>query len=218
MNDEILEINSLFKKYGDFYLWKNVSNIFKKGTLTTIIGRSGSGKTTLLNCCGLLEGITNGNIYFNQNNITNLSFNKKISLYRNYFGFLFQNSGLIDNWTVDKNLDIFLEYSKKTKKEKLSSKKDVLKMVGLEKFNNHNIYTLSGGEQQRVALARVMLKNPKIIFVDEPTASLDKHNANIVKNILLLCKEKNMTIIISTHDDNFIKISDNVINLEEYKK
>ena len=136
---------------------------------------------------------------------------KRNEYIRNNINYLFQNYALIDTDTVYENLILALEYEKITKKEKLKRINETLELVGLKDFNNKKIFTLSGGEQQRVALARIMLKRGDIILADEPTGNLDKENSNKVMEILTRLKKDGKTIIIVTHDESIANQCDDVI-------
>lgn len=169
-------------------------------------GKSGCGKTTLLNIIGGIETIDEGEILVNGINITQ----KKNLLYyfRNKVGFLFQNFALIENKTVKENLKLV----RKESRTKISIE-EALKSVGLEDKINNKIYTLSGGEQQRIALARLMIKKCSIILADEPTGSLDKENTDIILEILKENRKQGKIIIVVTHDDYVKKAGDRIIEL-----
>ncbi|MDR0951135.1 MAG: ATP-binding cassette domain-containing protein [Candidatus Ancillula sp.] len=195
-----LEIKNGQKKFRDKLVFDNINEIFSEGEVVAITGQSGAGKTTLLNCLGLLEPLDQGDILLNNKKINNEKEKAKRNLFRNVFGFLFQNYGLIDDLTVSENLEFSLEYKKLNKKEKNSMKLEALKKVGLEKSINSKIYELSGGEQQRVALAKLIIKNPKIIFCDEPSAALDEDNTKMVLSVLDEFSKKGCIVLISSHD------------------
>lgn len=192
-------IENIYKKFDENNVIENFSCHIKNEEFVAIMGPSGSGKSTILNIVGGLENPNSGNITID--NIKNPWKNRKnkTKILRYTIGYLFQNYALIENKTVSANLDIALKYNKNKDKDKL--KRDILKKVGLEEKLNTKVYKLSGGEQQRVAIARLFLKPCKVILADEPTASLDEENK---KNILFLLNELNKTykktILIVTHD------------------
>ncbi|MDA9470746.1 hypothetical protein C240_887 [Enterococcus sp. 5H] len=169
-----------------------------------IIGASGCGKTTLLNCIGQLEKLTHGSIIYGDNQITKK--NKK-NFFKYEAGFLFQNFALMDNETVKENLKIVSDDESRIK--------SLLKKHGIGELLNSKVYELSGGEQQRVALVRLILKNPKIIFADEPTASLDKKNGEFVMEVLKDFSSQGKIVLVVTHNQDFIKYFDRIINLDE---
>lgn len=206
----MIEIDGLTKRYGEKKIFDNFCLTIKKGEFIVLSGESGKGKTTLMNIIGGLEPFDSGKVIVNG---TDLSKKRKssenIAFFRNTIGFLFQNFGLIENKTVKQNLDI-------VKKSAMSdiSPKDALEKVGLKGYEDKKVYTLSGGEQQRVAIARLMIKKCSIVLADEPTGSLDKHNAEIVMNFLLnLSKEAEKTIIMATHDEVLKMKGDHLIEL-----
>jgi putative ABC transport system ATP-binding protein len=149
---------------------------------------------------GLLEKPDSGDVTIcGIKNPTFIS-NKTKDLRRNKLSYLFQNYGLVDTDTVEQNLSYVLKHKNYTKKQKGSEMQDALRKVGLDGFLKRKIFTLSGGEQQRVALAKIILKDPEIILADEPTGSLDPANRNYVLNILKMLNESGKTIVVVTHD------------------
>lgn len=209
----MISIKNLYKEFDENSILENFSCQIKEQEFVAIMGVSGSGKSTILNIIGGLETYDKGILKID--NIKNPWENKKnkLKLFRYKLGYLFQNFALIDNKTVSENLDIALKYSNKKNKNK--EKLNVLKKVGLEEKINTKVYKLSGGEQQRIAIARLFLKPCKIILADEPTASLDEENK---MNILLLLKELNKdfnkTILIVTHDKFIGSLCDRIIYLD----
>lgn len=205
----MIKIENVTKKFGDKYLFENFNLEISTGELIAITGASGSGKTTLINMIGGLEKFDRGKITLNDIEINNKN---KVELFRNNISWLFQNFALVDEWTVYQNLAIALKFKKyKSRKENLV--KEVLKKVGLEDKVKSKIFTLSGGEQQRVSLARVMLQNNDIVLADEPTGSLDKENRNIVFEILKNMQKDGKTVVIVTHDKELAEMCDRIIEL-----
>lgn len=195
-----IELVNISKSFNGKKVLNEFSIEIKSGEMVAITGGSGSGKTTLLNIIGLIEKADCGtvNIFDQKNIIPNTK--KAEATIREYVGYLFQNYALIDNETVEDNLKIGLKYVKKTENHALMIK-NVLKDVGLEGYENRKIYELSGGEQQRVAIARVMLKPSKLILADEPTGSLDAKNRSVVMELLDKLNAMGKTVVIVTHDD-----------------
>ena len=155
-------------------------------------------------------------MYHNQSNIkTNTALSNKII--REKICYLFQNFALVDDESVDYNLNLALEYRKGSKKEKLELKENALKMVGLNGYLNKKIYTLSGGEQQRISIARAILKPNKIILADEPTGNLDTENASAVFNILKNVAKLGITVIVVTHDADIAGMCDRILELSDGK-
>lgn len=209
----IITIDIQSKKYGDKEILKNFKEEIKDNELVSILGPSGCGKTTLLNMIGAIDNDYTGTIMYDDVNIKNVK--DKDKLIRENINYLFQNYALIENESVLNNLLLALEYEKFKKDEKIKKVQNALKMVGLSGYENKLIYTLSGGEQQRIALARVILKRGNIILADEPTGNLDNDNKEIVLSILKNMKEKGKTIIMVTHDKSLTKSCDRTIILQK---
>ena len=209
----MIEIKNLNKSFKENQVFTNFNCHIKDGFMTAIIGKSGSGKSTLLNMIGLLDLDYQGDILYDNINIKNLKENKQTEFIRKNINYLFQNYALIDNETVEQNLLLALAYEKISKKEKLDKINQVLAKVGLDNFNDKKIFTLSGGEQQRIALARTIIKTGNIILADEPTGNLDEENKNQVLKILKELKDLGKTIIIVTHDLSIAHECDEIIKL-----
>lgn len=194
----VIELKNISKKYGNKVIFEGFNlSIFKQDMLC-IMGASGSGKSTLLYIMGLLETIDSGKIYYYGNEIR---YKDKVvnTILREKVGFLFQNHGLVDDRSVDYNLDLVKENSKTEHWDK--EKSDVIKMLGLDNsIKKEKCYKLSGGEQQRVAMARLILKDSAIILADEPTGSLDEKNRDVILETLDILNKRGRTIIIVTHD------------------
>lgn len=208
-------INKMSKLFEKRIVFENVDFSLKEGASYAIVGKSSVGKTTFLNILGGLENPTSGKVLIddvevNEKNLPNLR--------RVKFGFIFQNFGLIDNETVRENLLIGLANQNLSQHEKDVAIKKVLKELDLGNLElNQKIYTLSGGEQQRVALARIILKKAKIIFADEPTGSLDSENSNLILRHLLTDFGRDATILIATHSPEVWQKCDYVIKIKNQK-
>lgn len=194
----MIKLTNISKTYDKKTILKQISFQVEDGEFVVITGKSGHGKTTLLNIMGLLETPDSGTVSINGK--SRFSHKAKTLFYRKDAGFLFQNFALIENETVTENLKIGIAYLRLTQKQKDERIRLVLEEVGLPQFGNKKIYQLSGGEQQRVALARVILKKPHLIFADEPTGNLDIENRNLVFEHLKKLHEQGRTIIMVTHD------------------
>ena len=192
----MLEAKEISKAYNDRCIIDKISIVINKGDFVSITGESGKGKTTLLNILGLLEKPSGGELSIE--GIESPSRHQIMSIQRNLYAYLFQNYALIENETVESNLNIALEYRKGINKKKEIDR--ALAYVNLDGFANKRIYELSGGEQQRVALARVFVKKCSYIFADEPTGNLDKHNSDIVFDILKKLNDMGKAVIFATHD------------------
>ncbi|WP_413405571.1 ATP-binding cassette domain-containing protein [Paenibacillus amylolyticus] len=202
----MIEIKNLSKKFGDRLLFSEFNLIIPDGEFVIFSGPSGCGKTTLLNMIGAIESYDEGTIVVD--GIDLQSKKNHLHYFRTKIGFLFQNFALIENKTVNENLKLI----RKECKTELTIE-EALSRVGLESKLQKKVYTLSGGEQQRVALARLMLKKCDIILADEPTGSLDRQNAEIVLGILNDLNESGKTVILVTHDDEIKKQRGRLISL-----
>ncbi len=204
----MIKIENLKKSFGERVLFQNVNFNIESGEFLILKGESGCGKTTLLNMVGALEDPDSGKIFIDDKNI----FDRKnqMWLYGEKIGFLFQNFALIEHKTVSENLNII----KKKYRSEITIEKS-LEKVGLADKLDSKVYTLSGGEQQRVALARLMLKKCDIILADEPTGSLDRENADKVIEILKTMNSQGKTIIMVTHDELYQKIGTHYIKIKD---
>ncbi len=203
----MIELKDVCKKFGDHVIFENYNLKIDDGEFIVLSGDSGCGKTTLLNIIGGLEKPDDGKVIVNGLDV----YNKKnqLDLYRHVYGFLFQNFGLIENKTVRENLSIF-------KKSALSgvSIEEALSYVGLSEKSDSVVYELSGGEQQRIALARLLIKKCSIILADEPTGSLDKNNAESVLSLLDGLNRDGKTIVLVTHDEKIKQSGRKVIGIK----
>lgn len=181
---------------------KNITLEIKKEEFIGILGASGSGKSTLMHTMGLLESPTAGQIFLDDEDISKLS-DDSISLLRNgYIGFIFQQFNLINNLTVYENILLPVTYAKKKLNYNSRNKTlDLLKKFGLMDRKDYFPNKISGGQQQRAAIARALIMNPKIIFADEPTGNLDSKTGNEILSILeSLNKDLGVTIVVVTHE------------------
>lgn len=195
---------------------KSVSFEIREGEMVCIMGKSGSGKSTLLRQLGLLDYPTSGSILLNGQDLTELSDSQRARVRLEYLGYIFQDFALIQELTALENVLIpgFMLGGKKNNYHKRS--KELLKLVGLGRRINHRPKELSGGEQQRVAIARSLVNYPKVIFADEPCANLDSVSSKVVMELLLrLNKELNTTIVFVSHDPDDKKYASRVICLKD---
>lgn len=202
----MIECIGLVKKFDDHTVLKGLSFVINTGECVCFSGKSGSGKTTLLNIIGLLEPYDEGELIIDGSHY--IKRQEKRKFYQEKVGFLFQNFVLIEDKTVEYNLEIILK-----KYRSQYSLEEVLSIVGLSDKIDSKVYTLSGGEQQRVALVRFYLKACDIILADEPTGSLDSENAELVLNLLEDLHRQGKTVIIVTHDEHIKKRVHRIIEL-----
>lgn len=192
-----------------------VSLTAPSGTALALTGPSGSGKTTLLNCLGLLLPVTQGKILIDDMDVTRLGGERRRRFWRDNVAFIFQDYGLVPDESVGFN--VCMESSPVFRKVKTwpQSIDQAIAKVGLAGRANDLVAKLSGGERQRVSIARAIYKQAKVIFADEPTASLDATNRQIVHDLLLAERARGATVIISTHDDHLSAACDTVVRLEQ---
>lgn len=196
----VIQLKNYSKRFGDKVIFDNFDISIKKGESVAFTGASGCGKTTLLNALGLIDSIDHGEYLIDGNPAPKINTAKSNKLIREKISYLFQNFALVDNFTVEENLMLALRYVKISTKEKRSNIAMALDKVGLQGYEKKKVYTISGGEQQRVSIARLLLKPSSIILADEPTGSLDNTNRDEILSILHdTCKE-GKTLIIVTHD------------------
>ena len=176
------------------------------------MGTSGSGKSTLLNLMAGLEKPTKGTIELKGEVITEMSEKRLAKLRQKYVGFIFQSYNLIPTLTAVENVSLPLTFRKVGKTEREREAMDVISAVGLKKHARHKPNQMSGGQQQRIGIARAFVGTPAIIFADEPTGNLDSRTSNEVMQLMLkMTKARNQTLIIVTHDNNIAKFADKVV-------
>ena len=187
---------------------KNLNLIVEKGDTVAISGQSGSGKSTLLQLLALLDKQSSGSIELNNEAMDDLTSNQKSKIRLNNFGFVYQHHHLLEDLTVYENIALPLKL--KGDLQNLDIKvRDLAKSIGLSKRLNHLPWKLSGGEKQRVAVARALINKPEYIFLDEPTGNLDKKNALNIQNLVLeLSNNNDVALIVATHDNDFVNILD----------
>lgn len=211
--NEIVSLSNIQKKIQDKPIFSIHAFTVSKGDFVTIKGVSGSGKSTLLNILGMNDTVSSGEYLFEGVETAELKAKEKLKIKRNKISFLFQDFGLVEEETINFNLEIGLKYSKLSRKEKVKQKKEALNAVNLNKKLSTTISSLSGGEKQRVALARIILKPSILILADEPTGSLDSLNRDIVTDILFQQSIDGKAVIIVTHDEELAKKGNKTIEL-----
>lgn len=211
----ILEFENVTKYYGNDLVFSNVNLKIKKGDVIALTGKSGCGKSTLLKCINRLEHINDGKIKFKGINISEISM---VQL-RQKIGMVFQDYNLFEHLTVLDNLIIgLIKIKKHSRDESIHEALDMLKKLDLIDKKDNYPNELSGGQKQRVAIARTLLMKPDIILLDEPTSALDKEMKDSVLNLIKKIVEEDMTLIIVSHEEEFIKkVSDTIYNLNNNK-
>lgn len=208
----MIEINKIEKSYGTyenkFQVLKGISAKINDGDFVVILGASGSGKSTFLNVISGLEHPDTGNIKYDDKNITKLSDSDLTTFRRETVGFIFQQYYLLPNMTVEKNVRMGADLADK------SDYQEIIKSVGLEDKRKKYPSELSGGEQQRVSIARALAKKPKVLFLDEPTGALDEQTGRqVLDYISKLQKEYKFTVVMVTHNLNIAEMANMVIKM-----
>ena len=218
-SQEIVRISGLTKKYGDRLIFDDFNLSVRPGEMLCVSGPSGSGKSTLLNMIGMFEQPDSGEIYMFGVKNPKADSREGKNLLKNRLFYLFQNFALVTDASVDYNLEIPLLESRIPKNEKLMMKKNALKEVGLDYLSlKEKIYHLSGGEQQRVALARGYIKKFDLLLADEPTGSLDEKNRDAIISILDRFHDAGKTIIIVSHDPMIMEHCEKHVRIDDLKK
>lgn len=205
-----LEVSSLRMSFGERLLWEGVDLLAEAGTMTALVGSSGSGKSTLLNCIGMLTEPDSGSVRFDGVNLLELRYGQRQRFRRDVLGYLFQNYALIEDASVKENLAIAMHGPGR---RNVKAMEGALEKVGLSGRLQTKVATLSGGEQQRVALARLLVKSAQLILADEPTGALDLDNAQVVLGHLRGMAAEGATIVIATHDSKVREACDQVFEL-----
>lgn len=219
---KIIEINNLHKIYTEsevpVHAVNGIDISFEQGEFTAIVGPSGSGKTTFLNMVGGLDKPSEGEVIIDSVNIGALSPKKVIDFRLRNIGFVFQAYNLIPVLTAKENVEFIMQLQKTDKKEREARALELLKAVGLSERINSRPSKMSGGEQQRVAVARALASKPKFILADEPTANLDSVSTNNLLELMLeLNQKENITFIFSTHDQRVVDKARRIITIDDGK-
>jgi len=221
-NSELITIQNLVKHYpmgkNRFTALKDINLTFKKGEFSGVVGPSGSGKTTLLNIIGSLDSPSEGHIRILGKEIGSLSNKSAAHLRNHYIGFIFQTYNLMPVYNVFENVEFPLLLLKTSAKERRQAVLEALEWVGLSDKVKSRPKQLSGGESQRVSIARAMVKKPPVVLADEPTANLDAENSHhILQTMEKLNREFKTTFIFATHDDKVIQYLKRKISLVDGK-
>ncbi|MGK0421955.1 MAG: lipoprotein-releasing system ATP-binding protein [Polaribacter sp.] len=212
---------NIHKKYGDVEVLKGVDVHIKKGEIVAIVGPSGAGKTTLLQILGTLDKpLITQNFELSLNAISlNALSDKELSSFRNkHIGFIFQFHQLLPEFTALENVCIPAFIGKKSKKETEKKAKEILDFLGLSHRMNHKPNELSGGEQQRVAVARALINNPSVILADEPSGNLDSESAKNLHELFFKLRDKfGQTFVLVTHNEELAAMADRTLTMKDGK-
>lgn len=216
----IINLNNINKTYGSFVKTQVLHNInlsFQEGSFNSIIGSSGSGKSTLLNIMGTLDKPTNGEIYIDGKRTDTMKKDELAELRNQTIGFIFQFHYLLPEFTAIENVLIpnRIKTSKPTNRE-LDRANELLELVGLAKVKNNLATNMSGGQQQRTAIARALMNTPKIILADEPTGNLDSESTENIYNLMRDINIKlNTTFVVITHDRRIAEKADRIVEIKD---
>lgn len=222
MSDLVLITEKMSKVYTlggrKVHALSNIDLKVKKNDFISIMGPSGSGKTTLLNMLGCLDKPTSGKVILDNVDVVSVPENNLYDIRRNKVGFIFQTFNLLPYLSAIENIELPMEGTNKSKKERNLRSTELLKLVGLSERRDHRPHSLSAGERQRVAIARALANNPAIVLADEPTGNLDgKNKLEIIKLLEKLNTDQGTTIIMITHDKNIASKANRMLFLTDGK-
>lgn len=212
----MLKAQNIHKAYGQLEILKGVDLEVKKGEIVTIVGASGAGKSTLLNILGTLDRPDSGKLYIDNIEVSNLG-NKLLSAFRNQkIGFIFQFHHLLGEFNAVENVCIPAFILGKPRREAEKKATELLQLLGLGDRLNHKPNELSGGEQQRVAVARALINGPSLIFADEPSGNLDSANSLELHELFFKLRDEfNQTFVIVTHNQALADLSDRTVSMKD---
>lgn len=212
----MIKVQGINKNFGTLQVLKDVDLTIKKGEIVSIVGPSGAGKTTLLQIMGTLDKPDSGKVMFEGNDVTKYR-DRKLSDFRNKnIGFVFQFHQLLPEFTALENTMIPALIAKRDRTQSTRQANNILELMGLSDRKFHKPAELSGGEKQRVAVARALINNPMIVFADEPSGSLDTENKDELHALFFkLRDELNQTFVIVTHDTQLAKLTDRTISMKD---
>lgn len=196
---------------------RGVSLVIKNGEYLSIMGPSGSGKSTLMNLIGALDRPTRGKVFIEEKDISKLSDNDLARLRRENIGFIFQQFNLIPRLTALENVELPMWYAGVSKTQRVKKAAELLKLVGLEDRVKHHPTELSGGQMQRVCIARALSNDPDIVMADEPTGNLDSKSGEEIMRILKDLNKQGKTIIKVTHEEEYAKMAERIIYIRDGK-
>uniref|UniRef100_UPI003742D94F ABC transporter ATP-binding protein n=1 Tax=Sphingobacterium psychroaquaticum TaxID=561061 RepID=UPI003742D94F len=214
----MLSANNIHKSYGNLAILKGVDLEVERGEIVSIVGASGAGKSTLLHIIGTLDRPDQGHLIINDVDVNHLN-ERKLSLFRNqHIGFIFQFHHLLPEFTALENVCIPAFINGVPKKEAEKRGMELLERLGVQARADHKPTAMSGGEQQRVSVARALMNNPSLILADEPSGNLDSENAASLHQLFFELRDSlNQTFIIVTHNEELARISDRTIHMRDGK-
>lgn len=214
----MIEMKNIYKSFckdhNERKLFEDFSFKISKGDMVAIMGKSGSGKTTLLNIIGGLESIDKGAYLFNGKDVSKFSEKELLDFRRKNISYIFQNFALINEYSIMDNILLPLRYRyNNVNKKTINNARELLKKLDIAYVENQKIENLSGGEKQRIAIARSLISNTNVILADEPTGALDEKSGHMIMELFKQMKNVGKTIIIVTHDIDVAKKCDYIINI-----
>ena len=217
MNIKTVDLTRIFHVGSHSVIAVNKVNLeIKEASFVSIVGPSGSGKTTLLNLLGLNDKPTSGRIFFNGKDVLEINDKERRKMRLFHIGFVFQNFNLLPTLTSLENVELPLMLAGKSSEEQRETALHLLELVGLLHRKDHLPNKLSMGEMQRIAIARALANNPKIVIADEPTGELDSNTGKeIIELLYRLCEERKVTVIVATHDEKITSVSDVVYKMRD---
>ena len=215
-NKIMIYATNIHKSYGDLEVLKGVDLNIETSKIVSIVGPSGAGKTTLLHILGTLDRADNGNLFIDKKEVYQLT-DRELAAFRNQtIGFVFQFHHLLPEFTALENIMMPALIARKSKPVAQKTALDLLDFLKLSERKDHKPSELSGGEQQRVAVARALINQPKIIFADEPSGNLDTENAKKLHELFFELRDKfKQTFVIVTHNENLAKMSDGIVRMKD---
>jgi lipoprotein-releasing system ATP-binding protein len=212
----VLQGIDIHKKYGSLQVLKGIDLFISSGEVVSIVGASGAGKSTLLHILGTLDSADSGQVLFDGNNITKMNATELARFRNRHIGFIFQFHNLLPEFTALENASLPGFLAGRPEKEVKEQAKELLHMLNLSHRLNHKPSELSGGEQQRTAVARALINSPRIIFADEPSGNLDSRNAKELHDIFFRLRDEfNQTFVIVTHNEQLAAMADRTLVMKD---
>ena len=212
----MIEVKNIYKSFGNLQVLKGIDLNIDKGEVVSIVGPSGAGKTTLLQIMGTLDSADSGEVYIDNVNIGSMSSNKLADFRNRNIGFIFQFHQLLPEFTAEENIIIPALIAGTKKNEARKRAQELLAFLNLGDRAKHKPSELSGGEKQRIAVARALINNPSVVFADEPSGSLDSQNKKELHQLFFDLREKyGQTFVIVTHDEELSKLTDRTIHITD---